>query len=275
MKRSYAMTMLPLLILLSSMVSIGVSQDTPLPPKEKFHLYILAGQSNMAGRGKVSEADQTPHPRVLMLTRDLRWMPAVDPIHFDKPGIAGVGLGKTFAILAAEAEPDVTIGLIPCAVGGSPIEAWEPGGFNPQTKTHPWDDSLQRIGKARERGVLKGILWHQGESDGKANLAPRYEEKLHDLVNRFRNVLQSPNLPFIAGQMGQFEERPWNEHKKMVDLAHQSLPDRLPHCAFVSAEGLSHKGDEVHFDATSYRELGRRFYEALRKLAPSPARDNP
>ena len=29
-------------------------------PKEKFHLYVLAGQSNMAGRGPVEEEDRTP-----------------------------------------------------------------------------------------------------------------------------------------------------------------------------------------------------------------------
>ena len=268
MNRIDAPTTLQLLAALFSLATMGMSQDSPLPSKEKFHLYILAGQSNMAGRGKVSEEDRTPHPRVLMLTRDLRWTPASDPLHFDKPGIAGVGLGKTFGILAAEADPGVTIGLIPCAVGGSPIEAWKPGGFHPQTKTHPWDDAMKRILSARESGVLKGILWHQGESDSKADLAVRYEERLHSLVNRFRDELETPTLPFIAGQMGQFEERPWDEHKKLVDLAHRQLPERLPHCAFVSSRGLSHKGDQVHFDAASYRELGKRFFEAFRTVVP-------
>ena len=43
----------------------------------------------------------------------------------------------------------------------------------------------------------------------------------------------------------------------------------------ASSQGLKHKGDEVHFDAASYRELGRRYADALLALerkerTPSP-----
>ena len=69
-----------------------------LPAKENFHLYLLVGQSNMAGRGKVTEQDKETHPRVLVFNKQGKWAPAVDPLHFDKPGIAGVGLGKSFAV---------------------------------------------------------------------------------------------------------------------------------------------------------------------------------
>ncbi|MBT6461841.1 MAG: sialate O-acetylesterase, partial [Opitutae bacterium] len=118
-------------------------QATPKIPKEDFHLYLLVGQSNMAGRGKVSEEDRKPHPRVHMFTKGQAWKPAVDPIHFDKPGV-GVGLGRTFGILMAEENPNVHIGLIPCAAGGSPIRSWEEGGYHSQTRSHPWDDALVR-----------------------------------------------------------------------------------------------------------------------------------
>ena len=73
-------------------------QSPALPPKEKFHLFLLVGQSNMAGRGVVSPADNAPHPRVLMLTKAGTWVPAVDPLHFDKPTAVGVGLGVDYAI---------------------------------------------------------------------------------------------------------------------------------------------------------------------------------
>src|SRR5947208_10691890 len=107
------------LIFLSALLLAHVStaQTTTLPPKEKFHLFLLVGQSNMAGRGTVEAQDKTPHPRVLMLNKEGAWVPAIDPLHFDKSA-AGVGLGKTFATLYAEAHPGITVGLIPCAVGG-------------------------------------------------------------------------------------------------------------------------------------------------------------
>ncbi len=210
--------------------------------------------------------DKKPHPRVLTLDKAGTWTPAIDPLHFDKSA-AGTGLGKTFGIQVAEANPGITVGLIPCAVGGSPIDSWKPGEFYSPTKSHPWDDALRRAKLALKSGVLKGILWHQGESDSTATLAPAYAAKLHDLIQRLRAEFNAPDVPFIAGQMGQFPDSPWNAAHRQVDQAHQDLPARVPHTAFVSSAGLQHKGDKVHFDAASLREFGRRYAEAYAKLA--------
>ncbi|MEQ9410177.1 MAG: sialate O-acetylesterase [Fuerstiella sp.] len=242
--------------------------DEPQPPTDasRFHLFLLAGQSNMAGRGRVEDVDREIHPRVLMLNKQLQWVPAQDPLHFDKPSIVGVGPGRTFAADYARQHPDVVIGLIPCAVGGSPITAWQPGGFHSSTETHPWDDALPRIREAQKQGVLKGILWHQGESDSNAKAAPAYQRRLHTLIERFRSELQSPDLPFIAGQMGQFAERPWDEHRHLVDAAHRGLPEHIRLTGFASSDGLQHKGDKVHFDAASCRELGHRYFAAYQQV---------
>ena len=243
------------------------AQDAALPPKASFHLFLLVGQSNMAGRGVIEPEDKIPHPRVLMLSKEGKWVPALDPMHFDKPA-AGVGLGKTFGQLVAEARPEVTIGLIPCAVGGSPIDSWVPGALDEATRTHPWDDMMRRTQVALASGTLKGILWHQGESDAKPELAAAYETKLQALITRFRTDLAAPKLPFLAGQMGRFADVPWTEEKTVVDQAHQALPKKVPHTAFVSAEGLKHKGDQVHFDSASLRELGERYAQVFLNLTP-------
>ena len=242
------------------------AQAPALPSKEKFHLYLLVGQSNMAGRGVVTPADQVPNPRVLMLNKDGQWVPAVDPMHFDKPA-AGVGLGRSFALALLKADPTVTIGLIPCAVGGSPIDSWLPGVLYPETKTHPWDDTMVRAKLALPAGTLKGILWHQGESDSKVGLAAAYEVKLHDLIARLRRDLNAPEVPFIAGQLGTFYGiEPRNEFKAPVDQATRDLPKKVPHTAFVSSEGLTDKGDKTHFDSDSYRKLGQRYADAYLEL---------
>ena len=240
-------------------------QDTQLPPKENFHLFLLVGQSNMAGRGEVSDADRKPDPRVLMFNREGQWVPATDPMHWDKPA-AGVGLGRSFAIEVARARPGVTIGLIPCAAGGSPIDTWKPGQIHDQTRSYPWDDTMRRAAAALPSGTLKGILWHQGESDSNAKLAPAYEAKMLDLVARFRAELNAPSVPFLAGQMGRFSDQPWTPERVTVDSVHRRLPLLAERCAFVSAEGLHHKGDKVHFDSDSYRELGRRYAAAYLRL---------
>lgn len=253
---------------LAAIVSIGLTAalgQPALPAKDKFHLFLLVGQSNMAGRGIVAAEDKVPPARVLMLSKAGEWVPAVDPLHFDKPA-AGVGLGRTFGIEIAAATADVTIGLIPCAVGGSPIDAWRPGEFYQPTRSHPWDDAIRRAKLALQSGTLKGILWHQGESDSSRELAPVYERKLHELIARFREELKAPAVPFIAGQLGQFAEAPWTEYRQQVDAAHRALPAKVKNTAFVSSDGLSHKGDKVHFDSESYRELGRRYAKAYLEL---------
>ncbi|RCS54143.1 sialate O-acetylesterase [Bremerella cremea] len=270
MRFSVALGCVPLLLLCCA-PSVGQENtpkttSSPLPSKENFHLFLLVGQSNMAGRGKVTPADQTAHPQVLMFDKSGNWVPAVDPIHFDKPKVVGVGLGRTFGLEIAKDNPDITIGLIPCAVGGSPIATWEPGAFDKATKTHPYDDALKRAKQALPAGELKGILWHQGEGDSTPEKAALYQEKLHALIERLRRELNAPEVPFIAGQMGQFSESPWSEARKQVDQVHQDLPSQVPHTAFVSSTGLKHKGDRVHFDADSYRELGRRYAQAYRQL---------
>ncbi len=207
-----------------------------------------------------------PTRAVLMLNKEDQWTFAVDPMHFDKPGVVGVGLGRTFGLKLAEANPGITIGLIPCAHGGSPISSWEPGQHYPPTNGHPYDDAITRAKVAMKTGTLKGILWHQGESDSNAEAAPLYEEKLYQLIARFRKDLNAPDVPFIAGQLGQFEGIPWDEARKQVDAAHQGLSDKIHRTAFVESKGLTHKGDKVHFDARSYRKFGERYAKAYREL---------
>jgi hypothetical protein len=255
----------PYITLLALFITTCVCAAETLPAKDKFQLFLLVGQSNMAGRGVVEAQDKEVNPRVLMLSKEGQWVPAVDPLHFDKSA-AGVGLGKTFGNIIAKATPGVTIGLIPCAVGGSPIDAWKPGVFYPATQSHPWDDMVKRVELALPAGTLKGILWHQGESDSQPALAETYAAKLHDLVKRLRELVKSPEVPFIAGQMGMFDGVPWSPEKVMVDKALRDLPKQVPHTAFVTAEGLHHKGDKVHFDSKSYRELGKRYAAAYLQM---------
>ena len=119
-----------------------------------------------------------------MLNSEMHWVPAVDPMHFDKP-IAGVGPGRSFGIALAEADPTVHIGLVPAAVGGSAIASWVPGGIHRETGAYPYDEAIARTLAAMEDGELKGILWHQGESDSNPVAAPPYEANLRALIARF------------------------------------------------------------------------------------------
>ena len=248
--------------------SLAAQSPLPLPSRESLHVFLLLGQSNMAGRGVLDGEARVPVPGVLMLDRAGAWVSAVDPMHFDKP-IAGVGLGRSFAAAIGASRNGIVVGLVPAAVGGSPIDSWMPGALDAATQTHPWDDAMARARVALENGTLKGILWHQGESDSTAALAPAYAGKLEALVARLRQTLNAPEVPFIAGQMGEFDGAPWDDARKMVDAAHRRLPQTVARTAYVSSAGLSHKGDRLHFDTPSLRELGRRYADAYLSLAQS------
>ena len=261
-------------IALLSWTKARANEPIKLPAQENFHLFLLAGQSNMAGRGRVAEEDRRPHPRVLALGKDGKWKPAVDPLHWDK-SVAGVGLGRSFAIAIAEANPDITVGLIPAACGGSPITSWEPGGYHGQTKSHPYDDAIARAKTAVQDGTLKGILWHQGESDSKPEAASKYEQRQTQLIARFRKDLAAPELPFIIGQLGQFPKRPWNDARKLVDAAHQEVAKEDSHAGFVSSDELTAKSDNTHFDTPSLKEFGRRYAEAYLRLGDASAGGEP
>jgi len=240
------------------------------------HLFLLAGQSNMAGRGGVEPRDREPHPRVLALSRNGEWQPAIDPIHFDKP-CAGVGPGRAFARVLAEANESVTVGLIPCAAGGSPISTWQPGGYWEQTRSRPYEDAVARVRRATEDGVLKAVLWHQGESDATPELAEGYAASLRELIARLREDLGDRCLPFVIGQLGRFDGKPWSPEREEVNRAHIAVAEEDPAAVFVSSEGLTSIGDRVHFDAASQREFGRRYAAAYQRLAGSagPKRPEP
>ncbi len=236
-------------------------------------VYLCAGQSNMAGRGAVTEADRQIHPRVFALGADDEWGPATDPLHFDK-AFAGVGPALTFGRVLAEADDTVEIGLVPCAVGGSSVTHWQPGAKHGGTNAHPFDDLERRIEVARKWGTIRGVIWHQGESDLGRD-AEAYREQLLDLIERVRALVGQPRLPWVVGTLGDFIVADVAEAPGMNSLL-ASLPRDVEHLSVVRSAGLKDKGDGIHFDASGARALGQRFALAMldlsRGLAPAPGK---
>ncbi len=255
MKTNLPVKLLSILLLVC--ISTAFKQDVP----PRLRLFLLIGQSNMAGRGAVEADDQTEDPRIWMLTKDLTWVPARDPLHFDKPAVVGVGPGRAFARQVAATNPQMNIGLIPCAVGGSGIDVWQPGAYYEPTKSHPYDDALARAKKALEQGQLAGILWHQGESDSQPDKVAVYEQKLTAFINRLRVDLNAQSVPFIVGTLGDFYVAK-HPVAGQVNAILRRLPATLRHVYCASATGLTDKGDSTHFDSASARALGSRYAAA-------------
>jgi hypothetical protein len=251
-------------VILIGLLATGVRgrAEAPAAPQD-LRLFLLIGQSNMAGRGPIEPADKVPHPRVFVLTKDLAWAPAVDPLHFDKPEIVGVGPGSMFARVLAEAQPKAVIGLIPAAFGGTSLEQWKPGG-------ELYTNAVKRARAAMKSGHLAGILWHQGESDSAPEKAATYVERFTALIASLRADLDAADVPVIVGETGRFRA-----DAAAINAALARVPASVPRCAFVSSENLTDKGDKLHFDAASQRELGRRYAQAWTELTKTAAAGRP
>jgi len=226
--------------------------------EELLEIYALMGQSNMAGRGEIDEiANSYRSEDVLMMAKEGTLVEAAHPVHFDKPDIVAVGPGLKFAY-ELSLKMDNKVVIVPCAVGGTNIDLWEPGKYDSITDTHPYDDAIDRVRKAMDLGELKGVIWHQGEANRRDGL---YMRKLATLIGRIREVAQDPQLPFVAGELGYFLKETETFNRNLWEL-----PKLVSHTAVVGAEGLTHKGDDVHFVARSAELLGERYAEAMSKL---------
>ena len=228
-------------------------------------LYLLMGQSNMAGRGITNATNRISSERVLKFTKDRNWAEGVEPIHYDRPFV-GAGPGLAFARSMADADGNVVIGLIPCADGGTPLSRWEPG-------RDLYTNAIARTRAALSTGgSLRGILWHQGEADSWAKeTAETYAVRLTNMVTQLRRELGAGIVPFIAGEVGLHYEISLKKRGKKpfvqeVNAQMKKAVSSLPVASWVSADGLEPGQDGIHFTTESAYELGRRYAREMQRM---------
>lgn len=182
---------------------------TSADPNQK-NIFILAGQSNMAGRGGLVNDDVTrtqiwdgvvpsacsPNPSVLRLDAKLGWVQAHEPLHadIDVASVDGVGPGMAFANGLLADDPSLgPIGLVPCAIGGTNITQWGKGSLLYRHMVR-----RARASVADGGGAIRALLWYQGESDTIVKQdAESYGQRLEKLFQDIRLDLMSPMLPII------------------------------------------------------------------------------
>ncbi|MFT6865656.1 MAG: hypothetical protein ACJA08_000479 [Cyclobacteriaceae bacterium] len=215
-------------------------------------VYFIIGQSNTAGRAEIEAQDTVSLNDVYLLNDVNSWIPAKNPLNAYstiRKDLVHQKLG--YAYTFGEMVHRVTgkdIGLVVNARGGSNINEWLKG-----ANAGYFDSAYVRISAALAlpNTQLKGILWHQGESNKNDTLT--YLSKLKSLITDFRDTLDMPNLSFIAGQISQL--RPENSNfNKLI----RTLPDSVANTDIVESFGLM-AFDSTHFDSESQRILGRRY----------------
>ena len=272
------MILFTMVVVVASLRAEGGDWDIPTE-KEKFHVFILMGQSNMAGGipGKeLTKEDKTPVPHIL-LRRGKGWIPAAHPLHLGGKK-NGFGLGLPFAKEYLKNHPGVAVGLVPCASGGKRIDLLKKG-------SNIYRAAMGKTKLALETGTIKAVLWQQGESDTVTDeRADSYEEKLHQLIADVRKDMGSPDLPFIVGDLGQLygigENNPNPDPGKVARIkkirnALRGVLTKVKNTGYVETKGLTYCDVPkcTHFDRKSYITLGKRYCEVYEKVVKNKSKE--
>ena len=243
------------------------------PAKENVWIFILAGQSNMAGRGLVEAEDTIPNERVFSINHEGEIIPAREPLHWYEPQLTGLDCGHSFGKTLAPHLPDsVTILILPMAVGGSSISQWI--GDSTHRNVTLFSNFKEKVAFGKANGTIKAILWHQGESDsGSEELIELYQERLQTLFLKFRTQIGNDSLPILIGELGSYSANDANWQAVNRQIKAYMASD--PYASLIPTSDFTHKGDFIHFDSEGQRELGKRFalkfldinyYEGLKGL---------
>jgi hypothetical protein len=223
----------------------------------------------MAGRGLVEPDDTVPHPRIFTVIPDKRWAVAKEPLQLYQPALTGLGPGMAFARTLIERLDDkICIGLIPCAIGGSSTADWlSDSVYNGVRLKSNLADKLKW---AMNYGTVKGIIWHQGESDATAEKLSLYRVNTEALFEYFRSLAGDPELPIVAGELGIFPgvEKNRLEYLQINDIL-SAIAEGDPNTILVRSFGTTPRADNVHFDGPSQRAMGKRYALAWLSLVQS------
>ena len=151
-----------------------------------------------------------------------------------------------------------------------------------------FDRALARVNETLRSsgGILRGILWHQGETDAEKECAPFYENNLVTMVSELRSRIAvdargedargvDANLPFVVGTMSKGNDErgdlsDFTPGKQTVDSVHRNIASLVPHSEVVITDDLlpsngypCGEASCIHFGADALREMGNRSFDAL------------
>ena len=213
--------------------------------QEGKHLFILSGQSNMAG-----------------LRPEESFTPAVE---------AEFGIENVIIVKSAR--------------GGQPIRRWYKDwqpleGNEPSAQGDLYDTLMTKINPLIEEEKIATLtfIWMQGERDAREKLGEVYEKSLIGLYNQLCTDLDRKDINFIIGRLSDFDML--NEkypHWEMIRDIQVKVAESNPRFAWINTDdlndGYNRKGkevkDDLHMSAEGYIEMGKRFADKAIQLIKS------
>jgi hypothetical protein len=254
--------------------------------KPVVHVFLLAGQSNMAGAD--SEVAVPPGFQQTAADRATRFTTAPLPDGEKSPRyllwgeikghqakgklVHGPEVGFARALHAAGWR-DVAIIKV-YANFGRDVRSWpwEERGELFAAWTKFVDARLSELASEGRTTRVCGIVWHQGIDDAiHGKLASQYQRNLSDLINALRNRYATDQTPFVLARSVNSRIaqaiRPADVESPMtlVRRAQVSVAESVPYAAWIDVDDLPNVNTH-HFSADSQLVIGRRFGEALMNL---------
>lgn len=271
-------------------------------PDPDFYVFLGIGQSNMQGKAPIESQDRNStnnftdddwarYKKMIIVDSNSSkvgtWATAKPPIV--RPDTQ-LGVTDYFGrYLVKGLDERYKIGVVVVAVDGCRIEAFSKNrnecennledeqlaghtwvtNAAAQYGNYPYGKLLEMAKKAQKSGVIKGIIFHQGESGANGTTW------LRDVYALYNNLLEDLNLsidsvPFIAGEPLRYYNgypAPASGAMQYIDM----IPDYFKQqsgkdIAYVaSSEGLG-ATDQYHFSSEGYRILGKRYGEIMLPL---------
>ena len=210
------------------------------------HLFILSGQSNMAG-----------------LRPEESFIPNVEE-----------AFGKDHVIVVKD------------ALGGQPIRRWYKNweaadGSRPESTGDLYQRLMEKVQQAIIGKEIQTVtfIWMQGERDAKEEYGEVYEASLEGLLKQVSSDLERDDINVVIGRLSDFDMNNtkyphWTlVREQQADFAQDGSRRTLVNTDDLN-DGVNRRGKEIsndlHYSAQGYVELGRRFAkEAIRLIEAS------
>ena len=268
--------------IVSLFFGFGLAVSSFAAPDPNFHIYLAFGQSNMEGQGDIGSQDKSVDERFQLLwSADAgscnqgaskgKWIKAVPPLAHCQGAKLGPAdyFGRT---MVEKTDPQIKVGIIVVAVAGCSIDLFDKNGYANYARSqqswmtqrintyggNPYGRMIEMAKKAQEEGVIKGIIFHQGETDAGNGQWPSKGKNVYD--NIIKDLGLGSDIPFLAGEV----LRSGVSSGANNNIA--KLPQQSKNFYVVSSEGFNQAlgdGQNVHFTSQEYRDFGKRYGEKM------------
>jgi len=269
---------------LAAPLAAAFGREQAAEPDPNFHVFLAFGQSNMEGFPGIEPQEKAGvDPRFRMLAavdfpalgrQKGEWYDAIPPLCRSSTGLCPADyFGRTMVAAMPER---FTVGVINVAVAGCKIELFDKDTFETYASTvaswmtniitqyggNPYRHLVDMGRLAQQKGVIKGILLHQGESNTNDTNWPNKVAKIYgDLIRDLE--LNAENVPLLAGETVNADQ---GGATASMNTIIAELPKVVPNSYVIPSKGCECRPDHLHFTPAGYRELGKRYADKMLEL---------